>query len=301
MEQNNNWNNFDINTKEISVAHISQIFCCRHYPDNKAKVDFILTTSNDCSIKVWNVNLFTNEAFIRNGKILKDICIALDCETNNFNPSKVEELLHEYKKGNKWKGRIIYSFISNYIFDLYYGDNDEDFGRISTNSRSFLDYVFNKCKNNEYGEDYENILTDAIKIYDHVNLSLTQRGKIEFSSAEARNQINELASEIKTDIKSSEKNYITILGIFASIVIGAVGAYQSVLSASVSATNETTRLLGLKIVGISFVVSNVLFILTQFVIKLNDKDKKDGNNNKYNYIYILVFDIVLILLFILFG
>ena len=48
--------------KTISNAHNSTIYCCRHYPDIRNKIDYILTTSLDYSIKVWNVNKFSCDA-----------------------------------------------------------------------------------------------------------------------------------------------------------------------------------------------------------------------------------------------
>lgn len=231
---------------------------------------------------------FNNELKTK-GDILKRICGKLNCDAIEFKADEIVDLLREYKKGNKWDGRILYSDISNYIFELYNDNNHEDSSRIINNSKTLLEHVFKE----DTKEQYKDVLIDIMRLYDHVNLSITQGNKINVIANKAEEQIKTVADETKKDVKNSERNYITILGIFASIVIGAVGAYQSVLSANASATTETANLLGLKIIGISFVVFNVLYILITFILKLNDKKLKSY------YIFIGIINLILIGLFCL--
>lgn len=60
-----------INT--IPHAHYQTIYCCRHFPKEKKKIDYIITTSSDRSVKVWNVNTFKNEVCINNVYTSKNI------------------------------------------------------------------------------------------------------------------------------------------------------------------------------------------------------------------------------------
>lgn len=141
---------FDIDNnkliKEIASAHLSQIFCCRHYPDNKAKVDYILTTSHDCSIKVWNVNLFTNEAFIRNPYVTKknifSACLLIDhhLQQKYIISSSVSDFMKLYE----FNGRYRYSFgISDgntFFINSYYDSKNKRYYIINGNSLDIRSY-----------------------------------------------------------------------------------------------------------------------------------------------------------------
>ena len=41
--------------KTIFQAHKQTIFSCRHYADIRQRIDYIITSSNDRSVKVWDI------------------------------------------------------------------------------------------------------------------------------------------------------------------------------------------------------------------------------------------------------
>ena len=109
---------FDINlnkiVKEINNAHSSTIFCCRHYPYSRKKTDYILTTSLDYSIKVWNVNTFLCETWIKNAYMRKNIfsaCLLLNDYSSHI--YIVASSVNDFMKLYEFNGLYKFSFGSN--------------------------------------------------------------------------------------------------------------------------------------------------------------------------------------------
>ena len=44
--------------KAIKNAHINVIYSCRHYPDKKNKIDYLITSSYDRNVKIWDIVIF---------------------------------------------------------------------------------------------------------------------------------------------------------------------------------------------------------------------------------------------------
>ena len=53
-----------INT--ISRAHIQTIFSCRHYTDTKKRIDYLISSSYDRTVKVWDLKTFSHITVIIN-------------------------------------------------------------------------------------------------------------------------------------------------------------------------------------------------------------------------------------------
>ena len=150
-----------INT--ISNAHNSTIYCCRHYPDIRNKIDYILTTSLDYSIKVWNVNKFSCDVFIRNAYMTKNIfsaCLLLNEYSNHIYivTSCVNDFMKLYDFTGKYRftfgNRDGNTFFVNSYFDIknkkyyiingngndvksYYGKNGKLYNKYQGLPRSF--------------------------------------------------------------------------------------------------------------------------------------------------------------------
>ena len=130
----------DKKIKEISVAHISQIFCCRHYADNKSKIDYVLTTSHDCNIKVWNVNTYTCEVYIRNPYITKknifSACLLIDEHLHQ--KYIISSCVNDFMKLYEFNGRYRYSFgisdANTFFINSYYDPKNKSYYIINGNS-----------------------------------------------------------------------------------------------------------------------------------------------------------------------
>ena len=149
--------------KNISNAHSSLIYCCRHYPDVRNKIDYILTTSLDYSVKVWNVKNFLCDVFIRNAYMTKNIfsaCLLLNEYSNHI--YIVTSCVNDFMKLYDFTGKYRFSFgnrdgntfFVNSYFDIknkkyyiingngsdvksYYGKNGQLYNRYQGLPRSF--------------------------------------------------------------------------------------------------------------------------------------------------------------------
>lgn len=138
-------------------------------------------------------------------------------------------------------------------------------------------------------------VSDAInKLYDHVNLDIA---RIAYSDAADRRisgessletlqtQINSLYTEIQEiqainkdvedKLNTSQKEYISILGIFAAVVLAFTGG----ITFSTSVLNNIAQASIYRTVGISLIIGlvlvNVLFGLFYYINSLVNKHKKD--------------------------
>ena len=122
---------FDIDSnkiiKDISNAHTSTIFCCRHFPDNRNKIDYIITTSLDYSIKLWNVNNFLCQTWIKSVYMTKNIfsaCLLLNEYSSHsyIVTSCVNDFMKLYDLTGKYKFSFgckdINTFFVNSYFDI---------------------------------------------------------------------------------------------------------------------------------------------------------------------------------------
>ena len=122
---------FDIDSnkiiKDISNAHTSTIFCCRHFPDNRNKIDYIITTSLDYSIKLWNVNNFLCQTWIKSVYMTKNIfsaCLLLNEYSSHsyIVTSCVNDFMKLYDLSGKYKFSFgckdINTFFVNSYFDI---------------------------------------------------------------------------------------------------------------------------------------------------------------------------------------
>ena len=136
----------NIMIKELVSAHSSQIFCCRHYPDKIAKIDYILTTSYDCSIKVWNLNSFISEAYIRNPFVNKknifSACLLIDEHLQK--KYIISSCVNDFMKVYEFNGKYRYSFgISDgntFFINTYFDPKNKSYYIINGNSLDVRSY-----------------------------------------------------------------------------------------------------------------------------------------------------------------
>lgn len=205
-------------------------------------------------------------------KRLNGICKSIMIDSENYSPKKTVSSIDNYIKENSKIDRILYSEISSFIIALDEGGR----GTFSTNIEKLLMYVLDE--NNSVQEDSRKI---CIKIYDHFQLNLTQ---IESSAAitrmEIANAISEEKASLHKEVKGIEKEYITILGIFAAIMLAFVGAFTfstSVLN-NVSNTDMYKLVIIALVIGLVFIV--LIMLLIEFLRDINEKIITDENGKR---------------------
>lgn len=127
--------------------------------------------------------------------------------------------------------------------------------------------------NNKANDDTKKIV---IKTYDHVQLNINQ---IENANNIFKNSIRDAKDKLHDEIKCVEKEYITILGIFASIVLAFVGGITFTTSVLQNIDKVSIFRLVLTVDIIGAVLVNVIYLLISFILKINDKDKE--SNRKF--------------------
>ena len=185
---------------------------------------------------------------------MHNICTALEMDANDYNPQKTVDNISRYLSSDNRLDRILYSEISNHVYEL----DSVHRGNFNTNIESLLFYAIKNDSLVE--EDCKKII---IKIYDHFHLALYQIENVNNIFAEG---IEETKENLNKQVKSIEKEYISILGIFAAIILTFVGGMafstsvlQNMASVSIYRLLITTDFL-------AFVFINVVYLLISLVL-----------------------------------
>jgi len=195
---------------------------------------------------------------------MRGLCNALSKDSSEYKPKEMVKTIDSYLNRPDKLDRILYSEMSNYIFGLTSASR----GTFSTNVENLLLYVLEE--RNSVEEDTRKII---IKIYDHVQLATHQ---IENASNILNNSILDVKSKLHDEIKGIEREYITILGIFASIVLAFVGGITFTTSVLQNIDKASMFRLILTVDVIGAVLVNVMYLLISFILKINDKDSESN-------------------------
>lgn len=194
------------------------------------------------------------------------ICRGLSLDSDKYKPEKTIEDINVYIQEQDKLDRILYSVISNHVFDL----SPEKRGTFTTNVEKLL--VFALDKENEVDKDTGKI---AIKIFDHVQLSVYQIENTERITQDVfGDSIEEAKIDLNTTIKGIEREYVTILGIFAAIVLAFVGGIT--FTSSVLENIDKPSVFRLVIIAdlVGAVLVAVIYMLISLIFTINDKEDK---------------------------
>lgn len=237
--------------------------------DNNKCLECLLKT--DGATKDETMAYLDNSRKYKNTKSqMRSLCKDLSIQSSKYKPEEMVKAIESYLIKSYKLDRILYSEISNYIFGLTSASR----GTFSTNVENLLLYVLDE--KNSVKEDPRKIV---IKIYDHVQLATHQ---IENASNIFNNSILDAKSKLHDEIKGIEREYITILGIFASIVLAFVGGITFTTSVLQNIDKASIFRLILTVDVIGAVLVNVIYLLISFILKINDREKegkeKEGNS-----------------------
>lgn len=206
--------------------------------------------------------------------------------TQKYDPQKTVESITLYIVSTNRLDRILYSEISNYVYSLEVSQR----GVFATNLEKLLLYSLND--NNSVNKDCKKMI---VKIYDHFQLALHQ---IENANNIFADSIEEAKENLQKQVKSVEKEYISILGIFASIVLAFVGGITFTTSVLQNISAVSVFRLLLVVDFLSFVLINIIYILIKFIFTINEKNAKLFNIKALN-ITCLIIGIVIVVSWIL--
>lgn len=226
-------------------------------------------------------------------KALRDILLSLaQDETFHKDKSKKKSVYLELEK--------IYVPKQGGTFRHYYSDifavlvmirNDQSHADLNTLCANLTDILYGyKPQNKDCNGNTIDISENIKKLYDHVNLDVARMnlsdgdGRAvsgEGNIAALKSRIIELEhslqdasqriEESNRRLANQQKEYITILGIFASIVLAFVGSFAFTASAfnNIATVDVTKLMIVISILGIMFL--NLLMYLVDFLLRINDK------------------------------
>lgn len=211
-------------------------------------LDVLLRTTDNTTMSLEQSKKFNNTK-----RKINAICKALTLETKKYDPQKTVENINTYIASPNKLDRILYSEISNYVFSLEMAQR----GIFATNLEKLLLYTLDE--NNNVAEDSKKLI---VKIYDHFQLALHQ---IENVNNIFANSIKEAKENLQKEIKSVEKEYISIQGIFAAIVLAFVGGITFSTSVLQNISMVSIFRLLLVIDFLAFILINTIYILVKFI------------------------------------
>ena len=217
---------------------------------------------------------------------INNICEMLNYSTSEFDEESMVEAIRKCNEIDKLD-RILYSEISAYMFK-----NEIDEGIFASNLDRLLLHVLNKDKNIANDER-----RCAIKIYDHCQLALQQKTYV---GQRFQNELDSVKDKIKNEIKNGiEKEYITILGIFAAIVMAFTGGLA--FSTSVLQFMDTASIYRIVLVVdmLAVVLLAVINMLVGFIAKINNQKEIHGIEMKTVFQIAIVVAIITSLLWVI--
>lgn len=179
-----------------------------------------------------------------------------------YEPAETVRLIQEHMKNGE---RILYSELS----DLIFSSDDNTESNVMTNIDKLVEYA---------SERKDSTMLDAykitVKLWDHIHLAIRQEAAIIEMLADATQKTSqrltkEFTEEIERHGKAMEKEYITILGIFASIVLTFVGgiAFSTSVLENINSISFWRLILVIDFLG--YILISIINLLVKYIFNLN--------------------------------
>lgn len=219
-----------------------------------------------------------------NIQFVKDICASLNRPSNEYTTEETLRIIVNFLNSGKKLPRIFYSEISSNIFEIQQVSKGND--PILTNMDELLKSTIDQCRfnksnmNQNFSEKEfhpDEVEKFVIRLFDHIHLAELQINHIAMarkSSEEAKKTTHNYEKRVNILAKRLEKaqqEYISVLGIFATVVVTFMGGLT--FSSSVLQTMQnvsTYRLIGI-IALLGFIVFNLINMLMKFLLITTDK------------------------------
>lgn len=163
-------------------------------------------------------------------------------------------------------------------------------GTFVSNAEKLLSFVY--TEGNECSPDCRKIVT---KIYDHSQLALHQiENATNILASGIENTRENMKSELQENIRGIEKEYISILGIFAAIILAFVGGITFSSSILENMHRVSIYRLLLTVDFLAVVLINTIYLLIHFVFKINEREIKFFNIKMLNIAFALIAVVIVI-------
>lgn len=189
---------------------------------------------------------------------IEKICRLLSVSTEEFNEDDTLKKLETILNSDYKFDRLLYFQISNYVFNA----DEKSSGVLFSNAEKL--FMFALENGREISQDCFNLI---VKIYDHIHLANEQLETFKQTNIIS---IKEENDKIHQEMKDMEKDNITILGIFASIVLTFVGTitFSSSVLQSINKASIYRLILVIDLLG--FIFYNVIHHLLEYIYFINE-------------------------------
>lgn len=201
-----------------------------------------------------------------------ELCKDLSASTTKYKPEKTINIINKFISGSELN-RILYSEITIYMYNL----EAYKLNMVLHNVEKLLLFALNK-QDEDITADCRKIV---FKIYDHCNLISSQTNNAKQIHKKGIDRAkSEMERNLKSDFKSLEREYITILGIFVAIILAFVGGITFSSSVLQHMGSVSSYRLFSVIIVLGDIMLSALFLMMKFICSLNDKKFE----NKWLYI-----------------
>lgn len=169
----------------------------------------------------------------------------------------------------------------------------------TTNPKICINEPKLKCeKAKQQGCYYYSISKSLNKLYGHIQLEIARLGKIRDANNSLKNEfekaqnnlsnLDKKANELDNNIikiqeraKNTQKEYITILGIFSAVVLAFIGGMIFSTSVLQNIGNGSIFRILVAVLVIAFTFLNMIYLSTRFITDINNYDNNIIKYSKY--------------------
>ncbi len=227
--------------------------------------------------------------------------IVLLCEEGDLSSQK-DQIIKDLKEIYKGEYKHKYSKITTIILNST-RDKEQAFMMLTQNIKTLKEIQDNK--------EVESIKPKLEKLYDHMNLECIRLQDFDEKMSRAKDvsirldNLNKNYEKLSEELNKQQTQYITILGIFASIVLTFVGglAFSTSVLSSIDKTNAYRLVFVMAFIALFF--GNILYLLFSFLSKISlsskiflSEEEKDKQENFFKK-PIFWFNLMVIILFVI--
>ncbi|GAA8402634.1 hypothetical protein HpDR45_04550 [Helicobacter pylori] len=231
-------------------------------------------------------------------KKLEEI-IALMCEKGDLSSQK-DRIIKALKEIYEGEYRHKYSKITTIILNST-RDKEQAFMTLAQNIRTLQE-----IQDSKDNKEVESIKPKLEKLYDHMNLECIRlqdfnekMSRVKDVSNKLEDDLNKNYKKLSEELNKQQTQYITILGIFASIVLTFVGglAFSTSVLSHIDKANAYRLVFVMAFIALFF--GNILYLLFSFLSKISLSKEKKDKQEKFFKKPIFWFNLMVTILFVI--